>query len=265
MVMAMADIIIVDIAVTMSIEQRHRGQKLVVFLSFGIGILLFSLAAPRFSAYYRIANVPSEVSRTMASGGSLSETMLLDARQHYSDALAVLPNNAELQRTYGRLELRRAVLADQDSEHYLEAMNSAAAHFRAAIMAAPSDAFSWALAGYASTEISEPLHKINALMRMSYFLGPNEGSSILLRAQVASQLWKELDSDVQNYTRNDFRAIWRNGGLRQSIVDIYLNSSLEARVVIREAIVGNKNTEQKFNNLLAKAIARSRPRQSSTK
>lgn len=254
----MADIITVDIAATMSTERRPFFPKLVTLAAFGFGLLLFALAAPRVAAYYYIARVPSEVDRVLASGRPLSETMLANARQNYLAALEILPNNAEFQRDYGRLELRRAVLRAGDREHYQDAMSSAAAHFRAAIVTAPSQAFFWSLESYVLSEMSAPADEINGHLSMSYFLGPHEGSSILLRARVGSQSWDGLNGDVQAYIRNDFKAIWENGRLRKGIVDIYLNAPLEVRVVIRNAVIENQADEQAFNALLIQAISQPR-------
>ena len=254
----MADIIIVNIADTMSTERSSRAPKLIAVAAFGIGLLLFALAAQRVGAYYYIAHVPAEVDRALASGRSLSKTMLDDARRNYLAALEILPSSAGLQQNYGRLELRRAALADADGDSYQEAMSSAAVHFRAAIVAAPSQAFSWSLESYALSELSAPANEINGLLRMSYFLGPHEGSSILVRARVASKSWEGLDSNVQGFVRRDFKAIWQTRGLRQNIADIYLDAPLEVRVVIRKAVIEDKADVQVFNRLLLKVLAQPR-------
>ena len=256
--MATVDIIIVDIAATMSTERSPSSPKLVAATALGFGLLLFALAAQRAGAYYHIAHVPSEVDRALASGRSLSKTVLDDARQNYLAALEILPSSAGLQQSYGRLELRRAALAGADRDIYQEAMSSAAVHFRAAIVAAPSQAFSWSLESYALSEMSAPANEINGLLRMSYFLGPHEGSSILVRARVASKSWEGLDSNVQGFVRRDFKAIWQTHGLRQEITDIYLDAPLEVRVVIRDAIIENQADDQVFNRLLHKALAQPR-------
>ena len=256
--MAMVDIIIVDIAATMSTERSISLPNLVTVAAFGFGLLLFALAAQRVGAYYYIAHVPSEVDRALASGRSLSKTVLDDARQNYLAALEILPSSAGLQQNYGRLELRRAALADADRDTYQEAMSSAAAHFKAAIVAAPSQAFSWSLESYALSELSAPAIEINGLLRMSYFLGPLEGSSILVRARVAIKSWEGLDGDVQGFVRQDFKAIWQTYGMRQMIADIYFDAPLEARVVIRDAIIENERDKQVFNRLLLKALAQPR-------
>lgn len=253
--MEMVDITIVNIAATMSTERSSPAPKLVAFAAFGFGLLLLVLAAQRVGAYYYIAHVPSEVDRALASGRSLSKTVLDDARQNYLAALEILPSSASLQQNYGRLELRRADMAGGDRDIYQEAMTSAAAHFRAAIVAAPSQAFSWSLESYALSEMSAPASEINGLLRMSYFLGPHEGSSILIRARVASKSWNGLDSNVQRFVRRDFKAIWQTRGLRQNIADIYLDAPLEVRVVIRKAVIENKADEQVFNRLLLRVLA----------
>lgn len=256
--MAMVDIIIAGTAGTMSTEPRSSPKKLLAVSAFGFGLLLFALAAQRVGAYYYIARVPSEVDRALASGRMLSKTVLDDARQNYLAALEILPSNAGLQQNYGRLELRRADLAGGDRDIFQEAVSSAAAHFRAAIVAGPSQAFSWSLESYTASEMSAPANEINGLVRMSYFLGPYEGSSILIRARVASKSWEGLDSNVQGFIRRDFKVIWQTPSLRQKIVDIYLDAPLGMRVVIREAVIENEADEQAFNRLLLNALAQPR-------
>tara|TARA_R110000868_G_scaffold107750_2_gene294691 strand:- start:6834 stop:7553 length:720 start_codon:yes stop_codon:yes gene_type:complete len=239
----------------MSTERSSSPPKLVVVAAFGFGLLLFALAAQRVGAYYYIAHVPSEVDRALASGRPLSKTVLEDARQNYLAALEILPSSAGLQQNYGRLELRRAALAGADRDIYQEAMTSAAAHFEAAIVAAPSQAFSWSLESYALLETSAPANDICGSLRMSYFLGPHEASSILLRAQVASQSWEGLDGKVQGFIRRDFKAIWQNIGLRRRIVQIYLDAPLSVRVVIRDAIIENEADERLLNSMLLRAFS----------
>lgn len=250
----MGDITIVDIVVTMSIERRSSSPKLVAFAAFGFGLLLFALGAQRVGAYYYIAHVPSEVDRALASGRPLSETVLSNARRNYLAALKILPNSAELQRNYGRLELRRAALFTDDTELHQKAMNSAATYLRAAIAAAPSQAFSWSLEAYVLSALSGSAGDLNRSLRMSYFLGPHEGSSILLRALAGTESWQNLDDDIQGFVREDLKEMWRHRVLRQSLVDIYLDAPLATRSQLRDIIIDSDEDRKKLDRMLIKTV-----------
>lgn len=251
----MVDITIAGTVATMSTESGQFGRKSIAIGATGIGLLLFFLAALRVQAYSHLLDVPMSVDRDLASGKIMTEAVLLDARESYRMSIAAMPGDADLQRTYGRLELRQSKLHADSPEQLGGDLSSAAEHFRAAISAAPSQAMNWSLLTYVRSEMSAPSSEMNDLLRMSYYAGPHEGSSILLRARAASRMWDSLDDDVRSFSKADLKEMWRYRELRPTLVEIYLDSNLATRMQIREIVIDSEVSAKIFKSLLMKAVS----------
>lgn len=244
----------VDIVGIMSTEVGKARRKLATLAALGIGALLVFLSVPRILAYSQVGEVPSSVARALESGRDISTPVLGEALARYKNATSVLPHDAVLLQDLGRLELRRAA-GSEDSTQRNKALRSASIAFKAAIVAAPARPFPWSLEAYAQSNLFVPSDNVVGLLRMSYFLGPHEASSILLRARVATGMWGELDEDVRQFTINDLEEIWHDGRLRGAIVPIYLEASMPTRSAIRKLILTDSVSEQRFNQMLKRALA----------
>ena len=154
----------------------------------------------------------------------------------------------------GRLELRRVDDLVQKEEKRNDALKSASQYFKAAIEAAPARAFPWSLEVYTRLRSKASSAELNELLRMSYFLGPDEASSILLRVRVGCEIWSYLEADVRRFVGTDLERIWRNGALRSALVPIYLSTPMATRADIRRTILLDERSERLFDQMLQKTI-----------
>ncbi len=251
--MAMVVTIIVDTVGTMSTEVRTTRRWLMAVSVFGIGLLLLAISGPRILAYAQMAMVPSSVARSLESGRDISTTGLDEAIARYENATFVLSHDFKLLQDLGRLEMRRAA-GLKDPTQRSEELRSALVTFEAAIAAAPARPFPWSLDAYARSELSVPSEEVVGLLRMSYFLGPQEASSIMLRARVGGRMWNFLDDGARQFTENDFRKMWQYSILRPALIDIYLENTLTARAAIRRAVLIDKSEQKKFDRLIEKTL-----------
>lgn len=250
----MVDITTVDIAATMSTELKYNSGRLVAVLACGMGVFLLFLSVPRVLTFAYLAKMPPQVTRALKVGVTFPQAMLSEAESGYADAAFILPGDGLIQQDLGRLVLRQAELLREFPDQRQEMLLAISSHFRASIAAAPSRAFPWVLEAYVRMEMSAPPEEVSDLLRMSYFLGPHEGSNLLLRMRVACRMWEQLDADVQDYMRDDFREIWRYTAFRRQLIEIYLDASLPVRSIIRGAILNNEQDKHYFNSLLLKAV-----------
>jgi len=252
MAMAMGVTITSATAATMSTDARRYIGAAVVG---GLGLLSIGLSLPRIMAYSYLAMVPSGVSDALKSGRQISVSELEVAQDVYLKAHSYLSEDAVITQDLGRLELRRAAALRPFPGQRDEALEKASAYFRETINAAPARSFPWGLEAYTRWERSEDPGEINKLLRMSYFLGPHEASSILVRARVGTQIWDQLDKDVRQFTSDDLVAIWSEGRLRTALIPIYLEASLPTRVAIRKLLLVDKPNEQRFDQMLKRAVS----------
>ena len=253
--MAMVGIITSATAGIMSID-RLRTRRVIGFIGVGIGLLVIALSLPRAIAYSYLAMVPSGVDVALSQGRPIKSDELEEARGLYKEALDALPGDAVIEQDFGRLELRRAARLTNTTEERIEALNSASGHFKASIAAAPARSFAWSLAASAQYQLKADPALLNALLRMSYYTGPHEASSMLLRAQVGCGIWNNLDTDVRDLIGQDLRALWEVGRLRSALVDIYLSSPLEVRSAIREIVLKDPQSQKRFDQILERVLKR---------
>lgn len=238
----------------MSIE-ASIARRLIAVLVCLVGVFLLALSAPRVVAYAYLAGVPSRVIDALNTGRQVGAAKLVEAHDAYLKAHSVLPDDSVILQNLGRLELRRADELRQAGDKSDEAWMSASKYFRASIEAAPARSFPWSLEAYVRSQSMASPDEMNGLLRMSYFLGPHEASSILLRARVGTGIWDHLDEDVRQFTSNDLEEIWHDGRLRSAIVPIYLDASIPTRSAIRKLILTDSGSEQRFNQMLKRALA----------
>lgn len=238
---------------TMSIKESVTHQFLAVTVG-GVGLLLLALSIPRTIAYAYLAAAPARVLSDLNSGRKIDQIDLAKARERYFKALSILPDDAVISQDIGRLDLRRADAPTHDDDTRANILKSASWYFHASIKAAPARPFPWSLDAYVQSQFLASPHEINERLRMSYFLGPREASSILLRVHVGCENWNHLNKDVQLFVSNDLKTLWGDIRLRQNLVPIYLNASLVTRVVIRNVILSDEESEALFNRMLKKAL-----------
>jgi hypothetical protein len=235
------------------------GQRFIAFLVFAVGLMLLVLSAPRTVAYAYLAGTPSHVMDALNSGQSVDAAQIVGARDAYLKAHSVLSHDSVILQNLGRLELRHADELRQAGDKSDDAFMSASAYFRASIEAAPARPFPWSLEAYVQSKLQASSDKVNGLLRMSYFLGPHEASSILLRGRVGTRMWDALDEDVRRFTTSDLEDIWHNGRLRWAIVPIYLDASLSTRSAIRKLVVTDSASERRFGKMLKMALVPTKP------
>ncbi len=253
--MVTADIITEVIAVTMSTNfQSVVTRHSVAGATLLIGLSLIWLAVPRVLAHLQIAFVPAVVDQALKEGRALPAPVIDLALARYSSAQSFLPSNALIYQNLGRLKLRQIYAGRLSVEQRQQKLSVISEHIRAAIGLAPASAFPWAFEAYIRYEMYAQPDEISDLLRMSYFLGPHEISSMLLRARVAGEIWTRLPKDVREFVSLDFAEIWSIYDLRASLLDIYLGASFEARDAIRRAIITDDAMARFFDAQLAKAI-----------
>lgn len=253
--MAMVVIITSATAGIMSIDS-FRTRWVIGAIGVAVGLLLITLSLPRVIAYSYLAMVPSVVDEALSQGLPIKSDALEEARGLYRKALDALPGDAVIEQDFGRLELRRASSVANTLDKRIEALNSASEHFKASIAAAPARSFAWSLAASAQYQLKADPALLNALLRMSYYTGPHEASSLLLRAQVGCGIWKNLDTDVRDLIGQDLRALWEVGRLRSALVDIYLSAPLEVRSAIREIVLKDPQSQKRFDQILERVLKR---------
>jgi len=219
-----------------------------------LGLALFALSAPRFVAYLELAYVPSSFDRALKAGRSVPAPALGFARQQYGRALTALPDDAVLQQDFARIELRRSVEPGVTLAQRHEALTSALRYIRASIVAAPARAFAWSLDALIQAELTQQSGDVSTQLRMSYFLGPQETSSILMRVQVAARLWDGLPEDVQIFVKHDFAKMWKQSEQRVTLIDVYLRSGFRVRSAIRDSLPRGARDIPAFDALLAREI-----------
>lgn len=234
----------------MSTESKSA-RRLICGVGLGVGLLLIGLSFPRVMAYFYIAMVPSGITEALDQGRGIEGQELDEARAYYLKALAFLPRDAVIQQDYGRLELHRA--ANKPDER-IAALRSASEHFRASIETAPSRPFAWSLEAVSELELQADPALLNDLLRMSYYLGPHEASSLMLRVRVGCRIWEVLDGDVKGFIANDLKALWSEGRLRSKLLDVYLGSSLNVRIAIREIVFDDPARQKIFDQMLERIL-----------
>ena len=240
---------------TMSIDSG-RARWMVGGIVSVIGLVLITFSLPRVIAYSYLAMVPPGIDDALSQGRPIKADELEEARGLYRKALDALPDDAVIQQNFGRLELRRAAGIAIAPEERIKALTSASEHFKASIAAAPARSFAWSLAASAQYQLKADPALLNALLRMSYYTGPHEASSLLLRAQVGCGIWNELDSDVRVLIGQDLKALWAIGRLRSGLIDIYLSSSYETRSAIREIVLTDPQSQKRFDQMLERVLKR---------
>ena len=242
--------VIVD---TMSTE-ASIAQRLIAVLVFTAGLLLLALSVPRAVAYAYLEGAPSRAIAALNSGQPIGGAELIEARDGYLKAYFFLPEDCIILQDLGRLELRRADELTRAGDKSADAFVSASKYLKASIEAAPARAFPWSLEAYVRSKLLASPEEMNKLLRMSYFLGPREASSILLRARVGTGIWDHLYEDVRQFTSNDIEEIWRDDRLRSAIVPIYLDASIPTRIAIRKLILIDDGSERQLNQMLKQAL-----------
>lgn len=251
--MAMAAITTSAIAATMSIDRRLLRWG-IGLAGIAIGLLVIAFSFPRMVAYSYLLGVPAGLDDALATGRPIDKVKLEEALDIYRKASDWVPGDPVILQDYGRLELRRAEKFPTNSDGRREALLSASQHFKASIAAAPARPFAWSLAAYAEAQLKADSSFLNALLRMSYYAGPHEASSILLRAQVGCEIWEGLDTDVRGFIAQDLKALWAEARLRPALVDIYFRSSYPTRSAIRATILTDTQSEKRFNQMLERAL-----------
>lgn len=252
--MAMAVIIIAVTAGIMSTRSRETVPRVfAASAALFIGLVLLGVSGQRCLAYFHLARVPSEIDDGLKSGRALSPETLAQAREAYLRAARILPGASEVQQNLGRIELRLADAAALAPAARMETLASASGHFAQAIAAAPARAFPWSLAALAHSELAAPPERIASSLRYSYFLGPHEASSLLLRATVALAHWDGLPEDVRRNTGRDLERIWRLPPLRTRLISLYLAASFPLRIEIRRTVVTTEEDRRIFDYMVREA------------
>ncbi|HEY4344550.1 MAG TPA: hypothetical protein VGN05_09415 [Parvibaculum sp.] len=219
------------------------------------GLALAAMSGQRALAYFYLRSAPGGTEGALKAGAPLSPEALSRARAAYLKALRVLPGAAELQQNLGRLELRRADAPGLTAEAREDILSDASDRFMRAIDAAPARAFPWSLAAFANAQLSAEPGQTASFLRYSYFLGPQEASSILLRARVALPLWDQLPDDIRADAARDLERLWLEPGLRALLAALYLDNGPSARAEIRRAILATQDDRQAFDKLLREVVA----------
>ena len=238
----------------MSTETLPR-YRLVAASVLGVGVFLFALSVPRVVAYFHLSVVPPVIVSSLNSGRGIEAASLYAAFEQYAKAEAYLPNDAVIKQDLGRLELRRADLLEENPVQHAAALRLASDYLRSSIQAAPARAFPWALEAYVQSRLPGPSVEVNRLLRMSYFLGPHEASSLLLRARVGVDRWEFLDADVRQFTSNDLEEMWRDIRLHRLLIPIYLDAPVSTRIEMRKLILTDRESELRFDRMLRRALA----------
>ncbi len=254
MAMVTAAIITDVTVVTTSIDRSVMRGGWVAGSTFIVGSFLLALSTPSLTAYFLLAQNPSSVARALKTGRALPEPVLSRAIQIYEGAASSFPSDAVIQQDLGRLELRRLELALTPDQRR-SVLLAASARFRASIVRAPSRVFPWSLEAYTQSELSAPPGEISRLLQMSYFLGPHEPSSMLLRVRTGSRNWSGLSTDVRKFVIEDFAEIWRMTSLRPTLIDIYLEGAMDVRTVIRRAAFKETDDLKRFDRLIFNAVS----------
>lgn len=220
-------------------------------------LVLIAISGQRCLAYFYLARGQPEIDDGFKSGLAAAPETLMRARDASLQAARILPTASELQQNSGRIELRLAALAPAERKAWLEA---ASEHFTRAIAAAPARAFPWSLAALAQSELAAKPERIASLLRYSYFLGPHEASSILLRAKVALRHWDVLPEDVHSNTERDLAQIWRFPALRPRLISLYLDASFPLRIEIRRAVIATEDDRKGFDSMVREAAGLVRQR-----
>lgn len=249
--MAMAAIITVATAGTMSTRQASPTKRLVAGAALLIGVLLFGLSIPRVIAYSHVAQAPVGVIEALDKGRPISKENLAEAGRLYSRALSFLPSDARFNQDAGRIAIRRAENFEETAEAKKSAWQTASSYFQNSIQSAPARHFPWSLEAAARAALTDDPQNISEFMRISYYLAPQTGSSILLRASLGTRYWQALPEDVQGNTKQDLEKLWQIRPLRSSLVNYYLAAELPVRIVIRSLIP--QKDRALFDRMLIKA------------
>ncbi len=239
--MAVAGTTTVNIATTTPIERRVavpsttdasfvKQRTVVSAAALLVALIIAGLAVPRCIVYGKVTSWRSFslIAPTVKSSAGEIDTMLAA----YRAATAVMPGDADLQTRRARLALSAASSQiGNDAEMRAETIDA----LRGAIAASPDQSIAWALLAYAGNRFGLASVPVMPALRLSYILGPYEGSNSRLRVAVALAHWDEMPDEQKFYLRSDILNLWNDGNARQLLADLYLASSFPARVFVRTA------------------------------
>lgn len=212
------------------------------------GLVIVALAAPRLYAYTLLALEAPGVTNALRTGHALAPTDLSSAREHYGEALAVLPGDDGIARDLGRLDLRASVNAGD------EPMMSALAHIRQAAGDAPNSAFNWTLLAYATQLGGGEREDFLRYLRLSTLTGPYEASSMLLRAKMTLPLWQDLPEETRRDATRDIRRMWSDRRFRDRMMTFYLSRNYRERAVILAVGFEDDRERALFERLLLRKL-----------
>ena len=260
MVMAMAVIITAATAAIMSTERLSQSGRLTGGVALIVSVAMTVLAASQAYNYSTLLAASDQLQQKLQSGDAMSADEMASNLAVYRLAISRLPDDALLLQDLGRLELRMTNAEGVGDDARRTALQSASGYFRRAMAAAPARAFLWSLQALTEVDLNADPARIVNLLRYSSYLGRYEASSILIRAKVALPLWDQLPADIQNGVRGDLRMMWRYHALRDDLIDLYFESEIAKRSIIRHAALLSEKESQNFNYLLRVALGLIKPR-----
>ena len=259
MAMAMEAITTGATANTMSTSEglERRGLGLSQLFSYATLILLGSallvLAMPRIAAYSIILPVQSRVAPYLTHGTSPPSDTLEKSIGAYVRAGEWLPGDASIQQTLARLYLRRAFDRQGTEEERRAALAAADQSIDRSLADAPNRHFDWALKAEILRLSGRPVQEIEGALVLSSYLGPYEASSMLLRSRIILDRWSDVSGAIHDIARKDLVLIWRTVPLRESLIALYLQESLQGRVLIRHIVLKSKEDIGIFNAMVRQA------------
>jgi len=140
-----------------------------------------------------------------------------------------------------------------------EALKQTEACFARLLASSPLQACSWTSLAYTRHLLGEASQSIVSPLSISYALGAREGRCMPLRLWTALRLWPALPPELQESAAQDVILLMTSWGLRNRLIDAYLDSAPAGQKIIEGIVARDKAIQSRFNSALKRRLRAAAP------